>query len=55
MRKSLVVKKKSADGDIHFIFSGALLDDDVECSNKIKMKQITKKEALKPLLLLRTE
>jgi hypothetical protein len=55
MRKPLVVKKKSADGDIHFIFSGALPDDEVESSNKIKMRQITKKEALKPLLLLRTE
>jgi hypothetical protein len=54
--KSRVVRKQSSNGEIHFIIPE--LDEDVENTEDFddsQLKMIMKKEASKPLLLLRTE
>jgi hypothetical protein len=58
MRKSRVVKKQASDGEVHFILAGSVFDEAVETAadfDEIEMRRITKKEAFKPLLLLRAE
>ncbi len=56
--KSRVVRKQSANGDIHFIIPDDKFDETVETTEDFddsEIRIIMKKEASKPLLLLRTE
>jgi len=58
MRKSRVVRKQVLNGDVHFILAGSIFDEAMEAVSdfdEVEMRRITKKEASKPLLLLRAE
>jgi len=58
MKKSRVVKKKASDGEVHFILAGSLFDEAAETASdfdEAEMREIMKKEASRPLLLLRAE
>ena len=57
-RKSRVVKKQVSDGEVHFILAGSMFDEAEETAvdlDEVEMRRIMKKEASKPLLLLRAE
>jgi hypothetical protein len=56
--KSRVVREKSFNGEIHFIIPESVLDvagERTENLNQAEIRKIMKKEAAKPLLLLREE
>jgi len=56
--KSRVVRKQSPNGEIHFIFSEAKFvgtRKNAEYFDEAEIRKIMKKEAVKPLLLLREE
>jgi len=57
-KKSRVVRKQASDGEVHFILAGSVFDETVESAadfDEVEMRRITRKEASKPLLLLRAE
>jgi hypothetical protein len=57
-KKSFVVVKRSSNGEIHFIFQDSKFDEnwkDAIDLNDAEIRIITKKEASKPLLILREE
>ena len=56
--KLRVVRKHSLNGEIHIVFPESILDENtenVEDFDELKMRNIVKKEASKPLFLLRSE
>ena len=56
--KSRVVRKQSSNGEIHFIIPDDMFDETKETTEDFddsQIKIIMKKEAAKPLLLLRGE
>ena len=58
LSKSRVVRKQSSNGEIHFIIPDNMFDDTkgtTEDFDDSQIRTIMKKEASKPLLLLRTE
>ena len=58
LSKSHVVRKQSSNGEIHFIIPDYMFDDTDETTedfDESQIKIIMKKEAAKPLLLLRGE
>lgn len=57
-KKSRLVRKQSSNGDIHLIFQGSRFDENrknAEALDEAEIKVIMKKEASKPLLILREE
>jgi hypothetical protein len=57
-KKSIVIMKRSSNGEIHFIFQDSKLDEnwkDATDLDEAEIRIITKKEASKPLLILREE
>ncbi len=57
-RKSRVVRKQAIDGEVHLILAGSLFDSAFESATDLdetEMKRIMRKEAARPLLLLRAE
>jgi hypothetical protein len=53
-----VVKKQASDGEVHFIFAGPMFDEAAETAvdfDEFELRAIMRKEASKPLLLLRAE
>ena len=57
-KKSRVVRKQASDGEVHFILAGSVFDEAAENAadfDEGEMRRIMKKEASKPLLLLRAE
>ncbi len=58
MPKSRVVREQSLNGEIHLILQESMFDKTrktAEDFDKAKIRKIMKKEASKPLLLLRSE
>jgi CRISPR/Cas system CMR-associated protein Cmr3 (group 5 of RAMP superfamily) len=55
--KSRVARKHSFNGEIHFIIPELMIDDgrETEDFDVVEIKKIMKKEAARPLLLLRAE
>ena len=56
--KSRVVRKQSLNGEIHIVFPESILDENggiAEDFDELKIRNIVKKEASKPLFLLRSE
>ena len=54
-KKSRLIKKRISDGEVHFILAVSTYDD-VETAqdfDEAEMRRITRKEAAKPLRLLR--
>ena len=57
-KKSRLVRKQSSNGDLHLIFQGSRFDENrknAEDLDEAEIKVIMKKEASKPLLILREE
>ena len=57
-KKSHLIKKQSSNGDIHLIFQESRFDENrknAENLDEAEIKVIMKKEASKPLLILREE
>ena len=53
-----MVRKQASDGEVHFIFAGSVFDEAAETASdfdEAKIRAIMKREASKPLLLLRAE
>jgi hypothetical protein len=57
LRISQAVRKRSPNGEIHFILPEQLFDETGETAEDVEaeLRKITKREASKPLLLLRAE
>ena len=58
MRKTNIIEAYSQNGEVHVVIREHKNDEQLEkfsVSKFIKMKEFMKKEAAKPLLLLRTE
>jgi len=58
LSKSRAVRKRSPNGEIHFILPEYTYDETgttAETFDEAEMRRITRKEASKPLLLLRAE
>ena len=56
--KSRIVKKRSSDGEIHLVFQDSRFDENGKKAidlDEAQIKIIMKKEASKPLLILREE
>ena len=55
--KSRVIREQSSNGEVHFIVLESTLDETEETADfdETEMRAIMKKEASKPLLLLRVE
>ncbi len=56
--KSRIVRVQSLNGEVHFVFAELALDEIAENAvglDEVEIRRITKKEASKPLLLLRSE
>ena len=57
-KKSRVVRKQSSNGEVHFIVDESMCDETEENARDFddaEIRKIMKKEASKPLLLLRAE
>ncbi len=57
-RKPRVVRKQVSDGGVHLILAGSPFDEveeDASNFDETELRKITRKEASKPLLLLRAE
>jgi hypothetical protein len=57
-KKSQAIKKRASDGEVHFILVGSIFDEATENAtdfDETEMRAIMRKEASKPLLLLRAE
>jgi hypothetical protein len=57
-KKSRVVRERSSNGEIHLIFQESRFDknrENAEDLDEAKIRMIMKKEASKPLLILREE
>ncbi len=57
LRKSRAVRERSPNGESHFILPERLFDETGKTAEdfEAEMRRITKREASKPLLLLRAE
>ena len=58
MPKLRVVRKQSLNGEIHLVFPESILDETrgiAEDFDELKIRNIVKKEASKPLFLMRSE
>ena len=48
----------ASDGEVHFIFAGSIFDEAAESAvdfDEVELRKLIRKEASKPLLLLRAE
>ena len=53
-----MVRKQASDGEVHFIFAGSVFDEAAETAadfDEVELRAMMRKEASKPLLLLRAE
>ena len=58
MPKSRIVREKSQNGEVHLIIRESMFDDNEKAEKDLdetELRKIMKKEASKPLLLLREE